>query len=327
LFTHDGAPLAKEVSRMARVLDAGDEMEEVEIVGQRRDGSRYTVVPHSRVLTDPNGNVIGAVHLLVDVSDRDRAEADTHRLAAIVESSDDAIVSKQLDGTITSWNGAAERLFGYTAEEIIGKSILTLIPEDRQDEEIRIVEQLRRGERVEHFETVRRHKSGRPIDISLTISPIRRPDGTIIGASKIARDITQRKQAEEQLQRQAERLEILNRVAQIISQDLDLDRIVQAVTDEATVLSGAKFGAFFYNVVDADVEAYVLYALSGASREAFERFGMPRNTAVFAPTFAGHSVVRSPDIRKDPRYGHNAPHQGMPEGHIGRSDRRPFLRP
>jgi PAS domain S-box-containing protein len=316
LFTRDGAPLAKEDSPMARALDIGGEVEAIEIVGQRRDGSRYTIVPHSRVLSDAQGKVMGAVHLLVDVSDRDRAEADTHRLAAIVESSDDAIVSKRLDGTITSWNSAAERLFGYTAGEIIGESVLMLIPEDRRDEETRIVEQLSRGERVEHFETVRRHKSGRLLDISLTISPIKRSDGTIIGASKIARDITQRKQAEEQLQRQAERLEILNRVSRIISQDLDLDRIVQAVTDEATALSGAKFGAFFYNIVDAQGETYLLYALSGAPREAFDTFGTPRNTAVFAPTFVGEGVVRSADIRKDPRYGGNLPHAGMPEGHL-----------
>lgn len=239
-----------------------------------------------------------------------------YRLAAIVEGSDDAIVSKRLDGTITSWNPAAERLFGYAAHEIIGRSVLTLIPDDRQDEEARIVEKLRRGERVEHFETIRRHKSGALIDISLTISPIRRRDGTIVGASKIARDITERKQSEELLQRQADRLAALNRVSRIISQDLDVDRIVQAVTDEATTLSGARFGAFFYNVVDGAGESYFLYALSGVPRETFERFGMPRKTAVFAPTFTGERVVRSPDIRKDPRYGRNAPHQGMPKGHL-----------
>lgn len=126
-------------------------------------------------------------------------EADTLRLAAIVESSDDAIISKQLDGTITSWNAAAESLFGYAADEIIGKSILTLIPPDRQNEETDIVERIRRGERIQHFETIRQHRSGAPIDISLTISPIKRSDGTIIGASKIARDITLAKENERRI--------------------------------------------------------------------------------------------------------------------------------
>ncbi|MCW1428702.1 sensor histidine kinase [Novosphingobium sp. JCM 18896] len=252
---------------------------------------------------------------MIDIKQESALEA-ALLLAAIVESSDDAIVSKLLDGTITSWNGAAERLFGYRPQEIIGQSILTLIPDDRRSEETDIIDRLRRGERVEHFETKRRHKSGRLIDISLTISPIRRPDGAIVGASKIARDITQKKQAEELLHRQAGRLEILNRVARIISQDLDLERIVQAVTDEATALSGAQFGAFFYNVLDAEGESYVLYALSGVPREAFDKFGMPRNTAVFAPTFEGRGIIRSADIRKDPRYGLNTPHKGMPEGHL-----------
>lgn len=316
LFTRDGAPLAKDHSPMARALDADAPTHSEEIVGLRRDGGRFVVVPHSGELADSQGKVIGAVHLLVDVTDRDRSEQDTHRLAAIVESSGDAIISKQLDGTITSWNAAAERLFGYAAEEIIGQSVLTLIPEDRWGEETDIIERLRRGERVEHFETVRRHQSGRLLDISLTISPIKRSDGTIIGASKIARDITQRKQAEELLQRQAQRLEILNRVARIISRDLDLDRIVQAVTDEASAISGAQFGAFFYNVTDEAGESYFLHALSGVAREAFEQFRMPRNTAIFAPTFAGEGVIRSADIRKDPRYGRNAPHNGMPAGHL-----------
>lgn len=252
---------------------------------------------------------------VIDVEQESTLEA-ALLLAAIVESSDDAIVSKRLDGTITSWNGAAVRLFGYEPEEIIGRSILTLIPDDRRDEETDIIERLRRGERVEHFETKRRHKSGRLIDISLTISPIRRPDGTIVGASKIAREITQKKLAEELLQRQAGRLEILNRVSRIISQDLDLERIVQAVTDEATALSGAQFGAFFYNVLDAAGEGYFLYALSGVEREAFDKFGMPRNTEVFGSTFEGRGVIRSSDIRKDPRYGLNIPHKGMPEGHL-----------
>lgn len=316
LFSRDHAPLAHADSPMAQVGCNGFGAAS-EIIAQRQDGQRYTFVPHSKALTDAAGGVVGAIHLILDVSDRDRTEEETQRLAAIVESSDDAIVSKLLDGTITSWNRAAERLFGYNADEIIGQSIMTLIPDDRRDEEAEIIGRIRCGERLEHFETKRRHKSGVLIDISLTVSPIKRSsDGMIVGASKIARDITQKKQAEEMLRRQAERLETLNRVSRIISQDLDLDRIVQAVTDEATTVSGAQFGAFFYNVVDAAGETYFLYSLSGVPREAFDKFGMPRNTAVFAPTFAGEGVVRVADIRKDPRYGQNRPHHGMPDGHL-----------
>src|SRR6185295_1023458 len=122
------------------------------------------------------------------------------RLAAIVESSDDAIVSKDLTGIITSWNAGAERLFGYTADEAIGQSVTMLIPPDRLTEEDLVLGKIRRGERVEHFDTVRWRKDGTLVDVSLTVSPIRDLQGTIVGASKIARNISDRKRIEAQLQ-------------------------------------------------------------------------------------------------------------------------------
>jgi PAS domain S-box-containing protein len=141
-----------------------------------------------------------------DLIERTRTEAalreseqQSRWLAAIVESSDDAIVSKDLDGLITSWNKGAERIFGYLAEEVIGKPITILFPADRYDEELGILERIRRGERVEPYETVRQCKHGRLIDISLTISPVRNIHGKVIGASKIARDITERKRSEAQI--------------------------------------------------------------------------------------------------------------------------------
>ncbi len=142
-----------------------------------------------------------------DITARKQAEEASLRLAAIVESSDDAIISKSLDGVVTSWNAAAERIFGYRAEEMIGQPILRLLPENRHDEERLILECLRRGERVDHFETVRRTKDGRLLDVSVTISPIRDEHGTIIGASKIARDITEQKQLEKELVQRAAELE------------------------------------------------------------------------------------------------------------------------
>jgi PAS domain S-box-containing protein len=127
-----------------------------------------------------------------------RAERDSGRLAAIVESSDDAIIAKDLNGVITNWNKGAEQLFGYTAEDVVGQPVSILIPPDRRDEEPTILERLRGGERINNYETVRRCKDGTLIDISLTVSPIIDADGTIIGASKIARDISERKRAAEQ---------------------------------------------------------------------------------------------------------------------------------
>src|SRR5690349_11759191 len=138
-----------------------------------------------------------ATPLAAAMSVPDEANA-AKRLAAIVESSDDAIVSKDLNGIITSWNNAAERMFGYTAEEIIGKSIRTLIPDDRQAEEDEVLARIRSGDRIDHFETIRKRKNGTLLPISLTVSPIRDETGRVVGASKIARDISDRKQLEEE---------------------------------------------------------------------------------------------------------------------------------
>jgi PAS domain S-box-containing protein len=133
-------------------------------------------------------------------TDLNRSAEDAQRLAAIVESSDDAIVSKDLNGVIESWNKGAERLFGYTADEVIGKSILVLIPPDRQDEESFILQRIHRGERVDHLETLRRRKDGTLVPVSVTVSPIKNAAGTLVGASKIARDITEHVRLQEQQQ-------------------------------------------------------------------------------------------------------------------------------
>src|ERR1700686_1990623 len=144
------------------------------------------------------------------ISERTQAERAGDLLAAIVDSSDDAIISKTLDGVITSWNKSAERLFGYTREEAMGQHITLIIPEDRRGEEVKIVQRLRRGERVDHFETIRVRKDGTLIDLSLTISPVKDAAGRVVGASKVARDITERKQAEQALAERALLLDLSN---------------------------------------------------------------------------------------------------------------------
>src|SRR2546421_3731172 len=162
----------------------------IEITGVRADGAEILVELAITVLRFENKPIFTAY--LRDITDRHRGEEAIRRLAAIIESSDDAIISKDLNGIITSWNAGAERLFGYKSEEIVGKSMLTLIPLERQDEEPRILERLRRGEPVHHYETVRCRKDGSRVDISVTLSPLKDQSGQIIGASKIARDITER---------------------------------------------------------------------------------------------------------------------------------------
>jgi PAS domain S-box-containing protein len=166
---------------------------EFDITGLR--GVRRHMETHAAPLPRPDGSLV-QLAITRDITERKRAENAMRLLGAIVDSSDDAIISKDLRGTITSWNKSAERVFGYQADETIGRSVTMLIPPDRLDEEPGILARLQRGERVDHFETVRRHKDGSLIDVSLTISPVRDSAGTIIGASKIARDITERKRVE-----------------------------------------------------------------------------------------------------------------------------------
>lgn len=230
-------------------------------------------------------------------------------LAAIVENSEDAIISKDLNGRVTSWNKAAERIFGYTEKEMLGQLINIIIPDDRQHEEDMILGLLRQGKQLDHFETIRKTKSGKELIVSLTVSPIKNAGGSVIGASKIARDITRQKQNEE-------RLQMIYSIGKTISAQLDAPNILQKVTDATTRLCGAAFGAFFYNKTDSKGETLTLYTLSGASKEDFADFGIPRNTAVFKATFDGECIVRSDDITKDPRYGKNYPHKGLPEGHL-----------
>ena len=162
----------------------------IEIEGLRKDGSEILVELAITAIKTDEAPVFTAY--LRDVTERKRAEEASRHLAAIVESSDDAIVSKDLNGIIVSWNAGAERLFGYSAEEIIGKPIQILIPPERYNEEPAILERVRRGEYVEHYETVRRRKDGKLINVSLTVSPLKTAGGHVVGASKIARDISER---------------------------------------------------------------------------------------------------------------------------------------
>ncbi|SKA82641.1 PAS domain S-box-containing protein [Prosthecobacter debontii] len=364
------------------------------------------------------------------------------RLAAIVASSDDAIISKDLNGLITSWNQGAQRIFGYEAHEVIGQPVSILIPEDRLHEEHSILEGVREGNPIHHYETVRQRKDGQKIDISLSISPIKDSEGRVIGASKIGRDITEKKKnevelvrreqlyrsigesinygiwvcdaegnnlylsdsllnlvgmtqeecanfgiiralhpedaertlsdwkahsyrggvwerehrfkgtdgqwhpvlsrgipirdengqiirwagihldistfkkTEEALRQQSQILALLNQVSSALVAERNLEKIVQSVTDACREISGAQFGAFFYNVADEKGESFTLYTLSGAPKEAFSMYPMPRKTELFGPTFRGEGVVRIDDVLNDPRYGKNEPYHGLPSGHL-----------
>jgi PAS domain S-box-containing protein len=166
---------------------------------RRADGEFRWAMSSGRPRFDKNGEFAGFAGSVIDVHERTQAALSSALLSAIVESSDDAIISKDLNGVIRSWNGGAQRLFGYTAEEVIGKPITILIPPDRLEEETDILSRLQRGERVDHFETLRRTKDGRILSISLTVSPVRDASGKVTGASKVARDVTEREVQEQAL--------------------------------------------------------------------------------------------------------------------------------
>ena len=257
------------------------------------------------------------VLLLAAVSDERRKVEPMARLAAIASSSPDAMIGADLHGRITSWNHGAERLFGYSEAEALGQHVSMLSPhgEDTLAETEKMFARVLAGERVD-VETLRRAKDGELIDIHFVGTLLNGADDTVIGALGVMRDIRGRRATERALREQSETLEVLNRTGAALAAELDLDRIVQMVTDAGREVSGAAFGAFFYNVYDRSGGSFLLYTLSGADRSQFEAFGLPRATQIFEPTFVGAGVVRSDDILADPRYGHNAPHQGMPKGHL-----------
>jgi PAS domain S-box-containing protein len=192
----------------ARIAEIAATAQESFDVLELKDGRIFE--RYSKVLS-VEGRCVGRVWIFRDMTHRHLSEITSRRLAAIVASSDDAIIGKDLNSIITSWNFGAERIFGYTADEMIGTSIMRLIPPDRQAEELEILARIRRGERFDHFETIRLAKDGRQLSVSITVSPIKDSAGRVVGASKVARDITERKNAEAALKKAMEEAEAANR--------------------------------------------------------------------------------------------------------------------
>ena len=299
-----------EEKRLLSAVQDGESLREFETVRQRANGVLIPVALTIAPLRAVGGAVVGTLRISRVLGGQRLADGASHRLAALVESSDDAIVSKDLNGIVTSWNVAAERMFGYTAVEMIGQSIRKIIPADRQNEEDRVLEAIRRGDKVDHFETVRKRKDGSAVPISLTVSPIHDASGRVAGASKIARDISDRKRAEQEharllevAQQSAATTEKLNEVGAVVASALDQRAIVQAVTDTATALTTAEIGAFFSDQIGEHGQSRPLLSFSGRPPDAIPYLPMPRDAAALARTFNGAAVMRSPDITADPAYG------------------------
>ncbi len=212
--------LKYEEPEILRKLRAGEQIDHYETRRLTKDRGEIVVSLTISPILNEAGQVVGASKIARDITAQKLADIARFRLAAIVESADDAIVSKDLNGTVTSWNQAAERIFGYTEQEMIGRSILTLIPPELHHEEAMIIDKIRHGERVEHYESTRVAKSGKKLDVSLTISPLRDANGIVIGASKIARDVSERKLLEEKVV-QAEKLAASGKMAATIAHEIN----------------------------------------------------------------------------------------------------------
>ncbi len=271
-----------------------------------RDQTEVPIDDSAAPIRLADGSVQGVVLVFRDITERRRAEATNRLLASIVESSDDAIISKDLNGIITSWNKGAERIFGYSAEEAAGKPVSMLAPPDRTGEMREILERISKGERVANFETVRKAKNGALLNISLTVSPLHDANGRIVGASKIARDITQRKQAERQLalvnDQLAEELRgtrALHELGQRLIALRDWRSLLNEILQAARTITGAEMGNI--QLVDS-LGALRIEAQHGFQREFLEFFNSVRQdeTSACGVALARRDRIVIEDVEKSP---------------------------
>ncbi len=245
-------------------LRRGERVDHFETKRRRKDGALLDISLTISPVRDRTGRIVGASKIARDLTVRKRIERDARLLSAIVDSSDDAILSKDLNGVITSWNKGAERIFGFTAEEAVGQSVATLlIPEDRQAEEPDILARLQKGQRVDHFETKRKRKDGALLDISLTVSPVKDASGRIVGASKIARDITDQARHREELRQANDSLTRSNADLEHFawSASHDLQEPLRMISAYSQMLRGK-----FQNQLGAAGDEFIGFVIEGASR-------------------------------------------------------------
>ncbi len=287
----------------------------------RPDGTLCWVHDRAKGFRDAAGQVLYMTGACADVtSRRETAEADRtndERLRAMFNQAAVGMAIVALDGTFLDTNRKFADIVGYSGEELRSRTFRELThPDDLRATQV-VTEDLLSG-RATDFSLEKQYirKDGAVVWSLTTVTLLRDGEGRPQRFLSVIEDITSRKRAERALLDETRTLELLNDSGKLLAAKLDLESLVQAVTDAATQLSGAQFGSFFYNTTDEKGDSFVLYTLSGAPREAFEKFGQPRATALFGPTFRGEAPIRVGDVLKDPRYGTMAPHHGMPKGHL-----------
>jgi PAS domain S-box-containing protein len=287
----------------------------------QHDGEYHAIQASGRCELGADGQALRFPGVLLDMGERLRMEAERDSAHALLRTFMEAVpgvvYAKDRAGRLLLGNAGTAALLGRPPDAFIGRTDRELLADQAEAERIMATDRaIMDSGQLQQVEEQVQLPDGTPAIWLSTKAPMRDGKGEVVGLIGTSLDITERKREQERARHEAEMLEVLNRTGVLLAAELDLEKVLQSVTDAATRLTGAQFGAFFYNGVDTQGEAYVLYTLCGAPRSAFEGFGHPRPTAIFEPTFRGGAPIRVDDIRADARYGRWGPHHGMPRGHL-----------
>lgn len=304
-----------------RFVETGRWQGELEL--RRKDGARIQVEARASRIELPGGQVF--LSILRDIRERRENEAERERLlrerSALLESTGEGIYGIDLFGKCIFVNPAAARMVGWEPNDLLGRPLHAILHHHRLDgteypaDECPILGSIRTGRGCRIDDEVIFRKDGEAVPVEYSSNPII-DEGRIIGAVVTFSDISLRRQAEIQQRDETRLLETLNQVGRSLSAELDLESLLQAVTNATTALTGAQFGAFFFNPTVEEGEAYILYSLAGAPHPAFEQFPLTRNSDLFEPTFRGEGIIRLDDVTQDPRSGRDAPSDSLPPGHL-----------
>ncbi|MBA2406365.1 MAG: PAS domain S-box protein [Bdellovibrionales bacterium] len=332
-YKKNGEPYLSHEWPLARSLLKGEIVQNEEIQFDRLDGTQTIISTSSAPIKNEHGNIIASVVVIHDISQEKQLEADlrhqNYLTKTITDNAASCLFMMDKKGHPTFMNPAAMKVTGYSSlEEIKDKPLHYAVHWKKPDgshypmEECPIDNAQAELKKVQNQEEIFCTKDGRLFPVSYSISPLER-NGEVIGSVLEFRDITEQKFIESEFHsaiserdQSLETLEKINKVGQRVTAELNMEKLTQQVTDDATRLTGAHFGAFFYFSSDVQGNSLLLNVVSGVPKEAFSKFPNPRATAVFAPTFKGEGTVRSADITKDARFGHNAPYNGLPPGHL-----------